>query len=83
NVHLDVVEAVAWGHEWQWGYHKGPPMSAWAAEVGARLAPGQLWPIFLISQICVAVTFLAIWRLARRIMGPRDALISLLITTGI
>ena len=42
NLPLDVVEALAWGHEWEWGYEKHPPLSAWAAALGnpARRATG-------------------------------------------
>lgn len=29
---LDSIEAVMWGSQWQWGYDKHPPLSAWMPE---------------------------------------------------
>ena len=32
NLPLDVIEALAWGSELQFGYNKHPPLSAWFPE---------------------------------------------------
>ena len=37
NPPLDTVEWLAWGHEWQLGYHKHPPLAAWVADLAWRL----------------------------------------------
>jgi hypothetical protein len=30
---LDVVsDGLSWGHEWQWGYYKHPPLPSWEVE---------------------------------------------------
>src|SRR5262245_19600046 len=39
SVPLDVVELLYWGREWQWGYHKHPPLPAWLAGLGDLLVP--------------------------------------------
>jgi len=62
---LDIIEGLAWGHEWQLGYHKGPPLFAWLVELAAVLSGKQLWLIYLESQICVAVAFFGVWQLGR------------------
>jgi hypothetical protein len=81
NLPLDVVETLAWGREWQAGYHKHPPFSAWAAEI-ARLGAAH-WPLFLLSQIFVAVAFVAVWMLARDILTPWRALVSVVALEGV
>jgi dolichyl-phosphate-mannose-protein mannosyltransferase len=80
NPPLDTVEVVAWGHEWQLGYQKHPPLVAWLAE-GARLIGGasSLWPIYLLGQLCVVTAFWAIWRLGLEVAGPWPALAAVLV----
>ena len=41
NVSLDVVEIVAWGHQWQFGYFKHPPLPSWLAEAIANLSDAR------------------------------------------
>ncbi|MBI1774328.1 MAG: glycosyltransferase family 39 protein [Proteobacteria bacterium] len=83
NASLDVIEGFAWGHEWQWGYHKGPPLFAWLLEL-TRLAGGtSLWGVFLLSQVCLAVMFYGVWRLASDILGDDDAIIAVLLLATI
>ena len=80
NPPLDTVEVVAWGHEWQLGYQKHPPLVAWLAEA-ARLIGGTsgLWSIYLLGQLCVVTAFWAVWRLGLEIMGPVAALAAVLV----
>lgn len=79
---LDVVELLAWGHEWQLGYFKHPPMAAWALEAGYRLF-GGVWSAYLLSQLSIAATFVAVWLLARPMLGPLGALIAVVALDGI
>lgn len=60
---LDSVEAVLWGSEWQWGYDKHPPLSAWAAELFALMF-GDIG-VYLLSQLCVVSAGIGIYKLAR------------------
>ena len=80
NPPLDTVEVVAWGHEWQLGYQKHPPLVAWLAEA-ARLVGGAsgVWPIYLLGQLCVVIAFWAVWRLGLEITGPWLALAAVLV----
>ncbi len=83
NLPLDVIEALAWGREWQWGYYKHPPLSAWLAELAAFLSGGSDWGIYLLSQLCIAVGFWAMWRLAGEFLDPLKAVLSVLLLEGI
>lgn len=76
---LDTVEMLYWGREWQWGYFKHPPLPAWIAEL-FRLAGGTAdWPLYLASQVSVALTFVAAWLLARRMLPPGPALATVML----
>ena len=62
---LDVIEGLAWGHEWQLGYLKHPPLYPWLMELASRLEEGANWPLYLLSQLAVVIAFWALWLLAR------------------
>ncbi len=83
NAMLDIIEGLAWGHEWQLGYHKGPPLFAWLVELAAAISGRHLWLIYLESQACIAITFFAVWRLALRVCGELEALIAVLLLEAV
>ena len=83
NLPLDVVEALAWGHEWEWGYDKHPPLSAWAAEAATGLGNGIDAPLYFMSQIWIGLGFWGIYRLGKRLYGPSVGLLSVLAMEGI
>ena len=83
NLPLDVIEGLAWGNAWQWGYDKHPPLSAWLVELAYSAAPGQGWPVYLLSAISVTLAFWAVWRLALDFVTPRRALIVVALLEGI
>ncbi len=69
---LDVVsDGLAWGHEWQWGYYKHPPLPSWEVEAFFD-ALGDIGPYFL-SQISVGLTYLFVFLLGRELMPARLA----------
>jgi len=71
---LDTIEMVYAGREWQWGYHKHPPVPAWIAAACWHVFGSVDWPLYLVGQLCVAVCFWAAWRLARDVLPPWPAL---------
>lgn len=75
---LDSIEAVMWGSQWQWGYDKHPPLSAWAAELFTHLmGDGGL---YLLSQLCIVVAGLGIYRLGRLLkLTAKQALVAVLL----
>lgn len=72
----DVVEIFSWGPGLQWGYPKLPPLPAWLLEAAWLLSGGGMWPAWLLSQLALAVTFLAVFALARPMVGPFGALLA-------
>jgi hypothetical protein len=84
NAPLDVIEGLAWGRAWELGYHKHPPLFAWLSEATMRLSGDRIWSIYLLSQLCVGITFYSVWRLGLRVLGdPRHALIAVLLLDGV
>src|SRR6202012_2543461 len=79
---LDVVsDGLGWGHEWQLGYFKHPPLPSWAVEASFQ-AMGDMGP-FLLSQLAIAVTGLFVLALGREIMGERKAAIGTILLAGV
>jgi 4-amino-4-deoxy-L-arabinose transferase-like glycosyltransferase len=79
---LDMTgDMLAWGHEWQLGYYKHPPLPAWMAEL-AFDALGN-FGAFALSQICIAATYGFVFALAREIMDETRAAIGTLLLAGI
>lgn len=81
---LDTIEALLWGREWQMGYDKHPPLSAWVAELAARLGQRSDGALYWLSQACVLVAALAMWRLARDVLDEgRAAFATLTLLVGV
>jgi 4-amino-4-deoxy-L-arabinose transferase-like glycosyltransferase len=80
---LDTVEWLCWGHEWQLGYYKHPPLAAWVAEIAFHLTPGSFFGIYLAGYVAIAVALWCVWRLARRMLPPREALAATVCLDGL
>ncbi|MFO0876349.1 MAG: glycosyltransferase family 39 protein [Gemmataceae bacterium] len=83
NPPLDVIEWVAWGRHWELGYHKHPPLAAWAADLAVRLTPGSFLGVYAMSYLAVAVALWCVWNLGRQILPPRAALAATLCLDGL
>jgi 4-amino-4-deoxy-L-arabinose transferase-like glycosyltransferase len=80
---LDVVEGYMWGREWVLATYKHPALPSWALEA-SRLVSGAIgWPAYLLSQACIAATYLFVYLLGRALMGPARAAAGTLLLTGI
>jgi 4-amino-4-deoxy-L-arabinose transferase-like glycosyltransferase len=78
----DVVQGIMWSQGWQLGYDQ-PPFQAWILAAVDWLAGYRRWAIFLASQLLVATAFWAVWRLARLVVSPLGALVSVLLLDGV
>jgi hypothetical protein len=76
NPPLDLVEQVFWGQEWQLGYTKHPPLPSWICGAVTLVTGRALWAYYLLPHLATALAFWAVWRLAREIVSPRLALMS-------
>src|SRR5262249_8103171 len=73
NLQLDLVEDLALGKEWQLGYWKHPPLPWLLADLAYRVV-GRVEVVYLLGPLSAVVCLYAVWRLARRLTGPVEAL---------
>ena len=76
NLPLDVIEALAWGNNLDWGYSKHPPGSAFFPEIFFWIFGPQDWAYYLLSQIFVIVSFYYVFKFSCEIF--KNDLLSLL-----
>src|SRR5262245_19827084 len=79
----DVPLVLGIGREWVAGSPYGPPLADWAAEFAFDLAGGRIVGVYLLSQVCVVVTYWAVFTLGTRIVGAAHAAIAVLLMGGI
>jgi 4-amino-4-deoxy-L-arabinose transferase-like glycosyltransferase len=79
----DVPLMLAIGHEWRISSAFGPPLAYWLAEAVFDVAGHRASAIYLLSQICVVVSFWAVFALGRSIVGARHAVMAVLLMAGI
>lgn len=78
----DALEGITWGLQWQLGYNKHPFLAAWLG-AGITKIFGIGWPLYLLAQLAVSISFIAVWKLAKEILLPLQALIATLVLEGI
>ena len=76
---LPLVLAI--GHEFQLGTEFGPPLAFWLAEIAFRI--GGMFGVYLLSQICIVVTYWAVLALGRAIVGEVHAVMAVLLMAGV
>ena len=70
---LDVIEAIVWGEEMQWGQMKSPPLSGWIAAFFSWCSGHADWSLYLASQLTVVCAVYFAYRLAREFFDERGA----------
>ena len=84
NLPLDTIEALAWGSNLEWGFNKHPPMSAFLAEIFYQIFGSKDWAYYLLSQICVIISFFVVFKLAEDFFENKVfCLLSVLLLEGI
>jgi 4-amino-4-deoxy-L-arabinose transferase-like glycosyltransferase len=79
----DVPLTLATGHEWLLGSPAGPPLAYWLAEIAFDAFGRRMFGVYLLAQICVVVTFWAVFALGRATVGTRHAVMAVLLMVGI
>jgi hypothetical protein len=82
NLPLDLIEALAYGREWQLGYDKLPPLPWWIVQATYRLFGPDLF-YYLLAQVTVVSAFALVWVMARPLAGAVGALVAILIVDGL
>jgi len=84
NLPLDVIEALAWGSNLDWGFEKHPPLSAFFPEVFYQIFGSQDWAYYLLSQLFIVFSFVVIFKLAKEFLKNEvNALLSVFLLEGI
>ena len=84
NLPLDVIEALAWGSNLDWGFNKHPPGSAFFPEFFFQIFGPQDWAFYLLSQIFVLLSFFYVFKLSNQFLGNiKLSLISVLLLESI
>ena len=84
NLPLDIIEALAWGSNLDWGFNKHPPMSAFLPELIYQIFGPKDWAYYLLSQICIVVSFIVVFKLAEDFFDNKIyCLLSVLLLEGI
>src|SRR5207248_3163214 len=78
----EVPLVLAIGREWQLGSWAGPPLAYWLAEVAFRLAGNSVVGVYVLSQACVVLAYWAVFALGRAIVGPKHAVLAVLLMAG-
>src|SRR5918997_3675771 len=79
----NVPLVLAVGREWLLGSVHGPPLAYWLAELAFPISGSHVIGLYLLSQLCVIVTFWAVFRLGREIVGAAHAAMAILLMTGV
>jgi 4-amino-4-deoxy-L-arabinose transferase-like glycosyltransferase len=62
-VHRDMIEAYAWGREFQLGYYKHPPFWSWIAGAWFEVFPRTNWAFYLLATLNSAIAIAGVWQL--------------------
>ena len=84
NLPLDTIEALAWGSNLDWGFNKHPPASAFLVEMFYKIFGAQDWAYYLLSQLCIIITFFVVWKLSNiYFLNKINSLIAVLLLEAI
>ena len=70
DLDVDSLIQYAWGQEWQWSYYQQPPLLSWVVAGYLEVLGTTRFNYILLSQINIAVAFIAIWYLAKNLLPP-------------
>jgi hypothetical protein len=76
----DLATLLAYGREYQVGTDLGPPLAFWLADIVYRAVGNHMFGVYLLAQLCAVITFWAVYRLARAVVGGQQAVLVVLLT---
>lgn len=79
----DLATVLAVGREQVFVSPLGPQLAYWLADLALRLARGHMAGVYLLSQICIVVTYWAVFRLGSAVVGARHAALAVLLMVGV
>lgn len=79
----DLAVVLAVGREGELGSPYGPPLAYWLADAAFRLAGARPAGVYVLAQLCVVVTYWAVFALGRAIVGTQHAAMAVLLMVGV
>ena len=79
GLHIDSLEAYAWGREFLLGYYKHPPFWAWIAGLWFSVMPKTDWSFWLLSELNGALGLAGAYALMGRFYGQKVRVIGVLL----
>lgn len=79
----DVADVLAIGREMSFSSTFGAPLAYWLADIALRVTGGHMIGVYLLAQICIVVTYWAVFQLGRSVVGERHAVLAILLMVGI
>lgn len=80
---MDTQEAMIWGREYFFGTPKHPPFSGWLAWPFYTVFANFDGAMYLLSQLCVALGIVYIYRLAKQFVGEQKAVLAAMLQFGV
>ena len=79
----DMLEAWAWGQQFQLGYYKHPPLYAWVAGLWFKILPRSDASCYALSALNIGAGLVGVWRLSGLLLRryARLSTVSLLLFT--
>jgi len=78
----DVIELTTLHNEWIVANYKHPNLPGWIYDIGIALT-GSLKAVYLISQLCIVLSYLAIYSFSKEFLGHTKALVATALTSSI
>lgn len=83
SIPLDSIEAITWGRYCDWGTNKHPPLSGFPADWFFNLFGGHAVGIYVLSQICVLIGFIYLYKLARCFLDQKKSVLAVMLLEGV
>lgn len=80
---MDSIEAIIWGQLCDWGTNKHPPLSGHMVYQFYVLGGHSQYAVYALSQLCVLIGFVYIYKLAQCFMGKECAVFSVMVLEGV
>ena len=75
---------MAWGQDFNLGYNKHPPLSAWIPGLLFKIFGNKDWVYYLLSQVFIVISFIFLWKLSSFFLKNKSQiLLSILAIEGI
>lgn len=83
SIPLDSIEAIMWGRYCDLGTNKHPPLSGFLAEWFYELFGCHNLGIYFLSQLCVLLGFIYLYKLAKCFLEDGKAVLSVMLLEGV